>query len=262
MQTNAVLMTATASSCAGAPAGVHFTADLSFVGGSSAATMYDDGTHGDAVAGDGTFSLSYTVPDSLLPAPPPGPGINRPYIVPMTATDSLGRNGHAYAAFYVTAAPTGTCCVGAQTSVRTQASCAAAGGTYQGNGTSPYRAPGTVYTGTGIPINDNQSNSGSITISDTTTINDMVVHLNGYHSWLGDLTCTLSNGVTTVKLFDRVGRQGLRLSGARGLLRPQRRGQRPQFLRALHRPIGAGHLDAHDDRLRSEQYRIPVLVVD
>ena len=143
----AVLLTASVSSCAGAPTGVHFTADLSFVGGPASQPMYDDGTHGDATAGDGIFSLAYTVPDSLLPAPPPGPTINRPYIVPMTATDALGRTAHTYGSFYVTAAPTGGCCIGGHASVRTQASCVSAGGTYLGDNASPFQTPGTVYNG-------------------------------------------------------------------------------------------------------------------
>jgi hypothetical protein len=205
VQDSAVLLTATASSCSGSPSGLHFTADLSFVGGPSAATMYDDGTHGDAVAGDGVFSLAYTVPDTLLPAPPPGPSINRPYVVPISGTDVLGRTAHTYAAFYVTAAATGACCTNGQVSVRTLASCTALGGHYLGDGSSPFAVPGTVYTGGNIAIPDNGTNSGSITIPDATIISRMVVSFNGYHSYLGDLTFTLSDGTTTVPLFARVG---------------------------------------------------------
>jgi hypothetical protein len=130
VQDTAVLLTATASSCAGAPAGVQFSANLSYVGGPASQPMYDDGTHGDATPGDGVFSLAYTVPSTLLPAPPPGPTINRPYIVPMTGTDALGRTAHTYGSFYVTAAPTGGCCIAGHASTRTQASCVNAGGTY------------------------------------------------------------------------------------------------------------------------------------
>jgi subtilisin-like proprotein convertase family protein len=205
-QNSAVLLTATASSCAGSPSGVHFTANLSFVGGPSSAPMYDDGTHGDAVAGDGTFSLSYTVPESLLPAPPPGPAINRPYVVPMTATDSLGRSATTYAAFYVTAAPTGACCVNGQVTVRTQTSCVAAGGAYFGDNSSPTFAAGSVYTsGNNVSVPDTGSRSDSVTINDATTISRLIVHFQAQHPYLGDLTCKLSNGTTTVTLFDQVG---------------------------------------------------------
>jgi hypothetical protein len=41
--------------------GLTVTADLSSIGGSSTQTFYDDGTHGDAVAGDGVFSFQATV---------------------------------------------------------------------------------------------------------------------------------------------------------------------------------------------------------
>jgi subtilisin-like proprotein convertase family protein len=218
VQNSAVLLTASATSCAGAPAGVTFTANLSYVGGAAAMPMYDDGTHGDAVAGDGTFSLNYTVPDTLLPAPPPGPTINRPYIVPMTATDGLGRSGHTYGSFYVTAAPTGACCVGGQATVRTQASCTAAGGTYLGDGTSPFQGQGTVYAGEPLSIPTQGTVTGQIQISDGTTISQMVVYLSGIHPYLGDLIVTLSNGTSTVTLFDRVGVAGTNATGRPGNL--------------------------------------------
>jgi subtilisin-like proprotein convertase family protein len=218
VQNSAVLLTATASSCSGAVTGLSFTANLSFVGGPSAATMYDDGTHGDAVAGDGTFSLSYTVPESLLPAPPPGPNINRPYVVPISATDSLGRSAKSYAAFYVTAAPTGACCVGGQVSVRTQASCVSLGGTYKGDNSLPFSSEGTEYMGGAIAIPDPGTATGSITIPDATIINGLIVHLTGYHSFLGDLRCTLSNGASTVTLFDHVGIAGNNATGRPGNL--------------------------------------------
>lgn len=41
-----------------ASAGVTVTGDLSGIGGSSSQTFYDDGTHGDAIAGDNIFSVS------------------------------------------------------------------------------------------------------------------------------------------------------------------------------------------------------------
>jgi hypothetical protein len=218
VQNSAVLLTASAASCSGAPAGVSFTANLSFVGGPSAAPMYDDGTHGDAVAGDGVYSLSYTVPDTLLPAPAPGAVQNRPYVVPMTATDSLGRTANAYAAFYVTAAPTGGCCItGQEVSVRTQAGCVAAGGTYQGDSSSPFSTPGTIYTAANWSnIPNNSSASNAITVPDATTVNELVVHLDCTHGWLGDLTCTLNKGATTVTLFQQVGIAGNNATGRPG----------------------------------------------
>jgi len=37
------------------------TVNLSNMGGPSAATLFDNGTHGDAVSGDGIFSLDYMI---------------------------------------------------------------------------------------------------------------------------------------------------------------------------------------------------------
>ena len=216
-QNSDVLLTATAASCSGTPSGVAFTANLSFVGGPASQPMFDDGTNGDAAANDGIFSYAYTIPDTLLPAPPPGPTINRPYIVPMTGTDSLGRVAPAFAAFYVTAAPTGGCCINGGVSVRTQASCLAAGGTYLGDGAAPYPTAGTVYPGTAFTwINirtvsqpGNVVTAGvttdSIVISDTSTVDSLVVHISPYYPYLGELACTLTKGATTVSLFDHVG---------------------------------------------------------
>ena len=42
--------------------GIAVTANLTSVGGSATAQLFDDGTNGDVTAGDGVFSLSYTVP--------------------------------------------------------------------------------------------------------------------------------------------------------------------------------------------------------
>jgi predicted extracellular nuclease len=44
--------------------GVSVSADLTPLGGAANTAFYDDGTHGDATAGDDVFSLSYTIPNS------------------------------------------------------------------------------------------------------------------------------------------------------------------------------------------------------
>lgn len=63
----AVLITAPVSP-GGNPVSTNITVtvDLSAVAGPSNQAMYDDGTHGDVAAGDGTYSYSYTVPTSAL----------------------------------------------------------------------------------------------------------------------------------------------------------------------------------------------------
>jgi subtilisin-like proprotein convertase family protein len=218
-QNSAVLLTATASSCSGAPSGVSFAANLSFVGGPAVQPMFDDGTHGDAAAGDGVFSFSYIVPDTLLPAPAPGPTINRPYVVPMTGTDSLGRNAAAFASFFVTAAPTGACCIPGQgVSVQTQGGCLAAGGSYQGDNSSPFPTQGTMYYSALSAIPDPGSASTSIEVPDPTTVNEVVVHIWAAHNYLGDVSCTLTRGTTTVDLFRRVGVAGNNATGRPGNL--------------------------------------------
>lgn len=44
--------------------GVAVTADLTAIGGTTNTLLYDDGTHGDATAGDRVFSLSYSIPNN------------------------------------------------------------------------------------------------------------------------------------------------------------------------------------------------------
>jgi hypothetical protein len=64
--------------------GLTVSADLSRIGGSSTQTFYDDGTHGDAVAGDGVFSFQATVSSSTAP------GVES---MPFTINDAQGRTG-------------------------------------------------------------------------------------------------------------------------------------------------------------------------
>ncbi len=63
--------------------GITVNADLSTIGGSQNQSFYDDGTHGDAAAGDGVYSFQITVP----PITPPGDKS-----IPFTIADSLGRS--------------------------------------------------------------------------------------------------------------------------------------------------------------------------
>ena len=56
--------------------------DLSTVGGSATAQMFDDGTNGDATAGDGVYSLLYTIPGTVAA---------NTYTLPVTATDGEAR---------------------------------------------------------------------------------------------------------------------------------------------------------------------------
>jgi hypothetical protein len=81
-------------------------------------------------------------------------------------------------------------------------------------GTATTANAGTFsYSGSGFSIPDNNTTGGSstITITDNSTITDITVTLNNLtHTWLGDLTASLTNinTGTTVDLFNRVGRTG------------------------------------------------------
>jgi predicted extracellular nuclease len=63
--------------------GVSVTADLTSLGGAANTAFYDDGTHGDATAGDDVFSLSYTIPSNS------GTGSQT---IPVSASDGQGHN--------------------------------------------------------------------------------------------------------------------------------------------------------------------------
>jgi hypothetical protein len=71
--------------------------DLSSIGGSSTQAMYDDGTHGDAAAGDTTFSFLAPIPSTNAPG---GRVLN------YSLSDAQGRNGSGSITLAVTACPT------------------------------------------------------------------------------------------------------------------------------------------------------------
>lgn len=59
------------------------TADLSAIGGSATQAFYDDGTHGDQIAGDGIYSFTAAIADDATP------GV---YSLPVTITDAQSRS--------------------------------------------------------------------------------------------------------------------------------------------------------------------------
>jgi hypothetical protein len=79
--------------------GIRVSANLAAIGGSATQTFYDDGTHGDAVAGDGTFSFAATVASATAP------GLK---LFLATIDDDQERSGNATIALSVpeTGAPT------------------------------------------------------------------------------------------------------------------------------------------------------------
>ncbi len=65
--TSVLLTVSAVGATAPASTGLNVTADLSSIGGSSNASLYDDGTHGDQTPGDRVFSLDYSIPGSVVP---------------------------------------------------------------------------------------------------------------------------------------------------------------------------------------------------
>ncbi|HVU64816.1 MAG TPA: GC-type dockerin domain-anchored protein [Phycisphaerales bacterium] len=63
--------------------GLAVTADFTTIGGSASQAFHDDGTHGDATAGDHTFSLSYVVPMTAAVGSKS---------IPFTVSDAEGRS--------------------------------------------------------------------------------------------------------------------------------------------------------------------------
>ncbi|MDR3389497.1 MAG: hypothetical protein P4L92_20825 [Rudaea sp.] len=78
-----------------ASTGLAVKANLSGIGGSSSQGLYDDGTHGDAVAGDNVFSVNAVVGANAAPGS---------LVIPVTIQDNQSRSGNASINFTVLAA--------------------------------------------------------------------------------------------------------------------------------------------------------------
>ncbi len=76
--------------------GITVTANLTNIGGSAAQTLYDDGTNGDATAGDSIYSFLYTIPTNL------GGGTTT---ISMTVSDAQGRTTSPTVGITINAAP-------------------------------------------------------------------------------------------------------------------------------------------------------------
>jgi uncharacterized protein len=79
-----------------ASTGIAVSANLSSIGGSATEPLFDDGTNGDATAGNGTFSFSTLISINTTP------GVKA---LPVTITDAQGRTANASITLTVTAAP-------------------------------------------------------------------------------------------------------------------------------------------------------------
>ncbi|MBY0308469.1 MAG: hypothetical protein K2Q09_06980 [Phycisphaerales bacterium] len=72
--------------------GIAVTANMTSLGGSATQALYDDGTHGDAVAGDNVFSFQVSIPASVTPGSKS---------VSYSASDQQGRTGAGTASIVV-----------------------------------------------------------------------------------------------------------------------------------------------------------------
>jgi len=109
-----------------ASTGLSVLIDLSSIGGSANQALFDDGSHGDNMAGDNTFSDSVTVGAASTPGD---------HSLPFIVSDAQGRSSGGTLVITVVAG-TGACCLPDGTCIdnQTVSSCSTSGGTYQGNG--------------------------------------------------------------------------------------------------------------------------------
>jgi subtilisin-like proprotein convertase family protein len=105
--------------------------------------------------------------------------------------------------------PTGACCIGSVCSILSEADCNGGGGNYLGDG-SDCESFGATHTYSSSPflgIPENQCASGfvsdSINVGDSFAIADLDVRVQVTHTFIGDLRIRLTNGVTTITLWER-----------------------------------------------------------
>jgi len=76
-----------------ASSGLTVAANLSAIGGAAAQAFFDDGTNGDQIAGDNTFSYNATIPEAVTAGAKS---------LPVTITDAQGRTGNTLISLSVT----------------------------------------------------------------------------------------------------------------------------------------------------------------
>src|SRR6185437_2377810 len=91
-----VLMVTVAQGSNPASTGISVIGNLSAIGGSAAQSFFDDGSNGDAVAGDGVFSYQATVGAST---------VSGPVGIPFTVSDAQSRSSFGNIGLTVTRAP-------------------------------------------------------------------------------------------------------------------------------------------------------------
>jgi hypothetical protein len=144
---------------------------------------------------------------------------NSTYIVRVAARDSNPTVPGNYALLVTQpAAPSGACCNAAGIAgcaSTTQSDCISAAGTWLGDNSTCFPAVGTVrqysgsVTGGGlIPNNNPTGASFPINVPESVIVSGVEVSISLSHSWIGDLTATLSHGGFTATLFSNVGGLG------------------------------------------------------
>lgn len=107
--------------------------------------------------------------------------------------------------------PTGACCLSGVCSVQTGLVCTTAGGSYRGNYTACEAPSGivTYYTPATVPLmipdNAPAGVSSAVTVADGFTIGDVRLELEINHTFVGDLSATLTHGGRVATLFKRIG---------------------------------------------------------
>jgi hypothetical protein len=108
--------------------GLTVAANLSSIGGDTAQSFYDDGTHGDVTAGDNTFSYIATIASSTTTGAK---------TFPFMIADAQSRSGSGnITGLTVTTCPSGRCCAAGSCSITTHLACTASGGTWDGTQSS------------------------------------------------------------------------------------------------------------------------------
>lgn len=144
-----------------ASTGISVVANLSSIGGSAAQTMYDDGTNGDATAGDGTFSFT-----QIVSAATPAAGATFGF----TVSDAQARSSSGTSAsLTVGACPTGACCTPSGCVSLTQFACGNAAGIYRGDSVPCVVPPGYAVVGGASAFEDISGVGTPVTLGDDTT---------------------------------------------------------------------------------------------
>jgi len=187
--------------------GLAVQADLTSLNGGANQAFFDDGTHGDEVPGDNTFSYLATLAEPMTAGP---------VTIPFTVTDGQSRSGTGNINLTATAAPTGGCCIAGACQILTAYSCAQGSGTFNGDGSDcagAFAPAGTSADAFPIAVPDSTdsgvtpgSASATITIpSGSGTIGALGVSVGINHTYVGDVRMSVSNGTTTVDLIYRPG---------------------------------------------------------